>query len=63
MTTDPVFDNPQAFRIARKAVDESIAELNRTPRHLLDPGNPNHPSYDNKIFGYDARQFMARQYK
>jgi hypothetical protein len=63
MTTDPVFDNPVAFRIARQAIDQATRELNATPRHLLDPGNPNHPSYDAKIFGYDAKEFMARQYQ
>lgn len=25
--------------------------------------DPNHPSYNNKIFGYDEKEFMARQYK
>jgi hypothetical protein len=63
MTTSPIFDSPTALRIARQATDAAIAELDRKPRHLLDEGNPNHPMYDNKIFGYDTKEFMSRQYK
>lgn len=44
MTTNPVFDNPAAFRAAKKATRQATEELNATPRHMLDPGNPNHPS-------------------
>lgn len=58
-----VFDSPEAIRIARQAHREACAELDATPRHLLDEGNPNHPMYDNKIFGYDEQEFLRRQYK
>ena len=63
MNTSPLFDSPEAFRIAKKGHEAACRELDRTPRHLLDEGNPNHPMYDNKIFGYDAKEFMARQYR
>lgn len=43
MRTCPVFDSPAAFRIAKAAIKQSRQELDQTPRHLLDPGNPNHP--------------------
>lgn len=43
MKTNPVFDNPAAFRAAKKATLQATQELNATPRHLLGPGNPNHP--------------------
>lgn len=43
MRTNPVFDNPAAFRAAKKATLQATLELNATPRHLLDRGNPNHP--------------------
>ena len=43
MRTNPVFDNPAAFRAAKKATLQATQELNATPRHLLDRGNPNHP--------------------
>jgi hypothetical protein len=57
-----VFDSLEALRIARQAVLESEEALNRTPRHLLDPSNPNHPNHDG-IFGYDRDEFMAKQYR
>lgn len=64
MKTSPVFDSPEAFRIAKKGHLEAKRELDNTPRHLLDPGNPNHPdNFDVKIFGYQAKEFMAKQYK
>lgn len=56
-----VFDSKSALRIAREATNAATEELNNTPRHLLDEGNPNHPMYD-QIFGYD-QIFMAKQYK
>lgn len=43
MKTNPVFDNPVAYRMGKKAMQEAKAALDATPRHLLDPGNPNHP--------------------
>ena len=47
-----VFDSPQALAMARKATKEATDELNRTPRHLLDEGNPNHPRFDSPRFSY-----------
>lgn len=58
-----VFDSPDAIRIAKQAHKEACEELNRTPRHLLDEGNPNHPRYDLHLFGEHREAFMARQYK
>lgn len=63
MTTDPRFDNPQAFKMARVAYLEVKRELDNTPRHLLNEGNPNHPMYDLHIFGYHVDEFMRKQYK
>jgi hypothetical protein len=58
-----VFDSKDARRIAREGHRLACEELARTPRHMLDEGNPNHPRYDRKLFGYDESEFMARQYK
>ena len=44
--TNPVFDNPTANRLARKATEEATRELASKPRDQLDPGNPNHPRFD-----------------
>ena len=64
MTTCPVFDSPEALRICKKATEEAWRELDNTPRHLLDPGNPNHPSnFNPQLFGYDQDTFLAKQYK
>ena len=60
----PVFDSPEANRIAKIATEQARRELDQTPRHLLDPGNPNHPdNFDVKLFGYDQKSFMSKQYK
>lgn len=63
MTTSPLFDNPIVFKLAREATRQAIAELDRMPRNQLDTGNPNHPMYDNKLFGYGVQEFLAKQYK
>lgn len=57
-----VFDTPEALRVAREGHRQACEELARTPRHMLDPANPNHPSHD-QLFGYDREVFMAKQYK
>lgn len=57
-----VFDSKDALRVAREGHREACEELSRKPRHMLDEGNPNHPMYDNKIFGYEQQEFMAKQY-
>lgn len=47
----------QAFRDAKR-------DLDNTPRHLLDRGNPNHPdNFHTKLFGYEESEFLAKQYK
>ena len=57
------YESPEAMRAAKQGHAEACRELDNTPRHLLDEGNPNHPMYDNKIFGYNQEEFMKRQYK
>ncbi len=58
-----VFDTPEAIRAAKLGHAEACAELDKLPRHMLNEGNPNHPMYDDKLFGYDRAEFMAKQYK
>lgn len=58
-----VFDSKEAIRAAKAGHKLACDELNATPRHLLNEGNPNHPMYDTKLFGYNVTEFMARQYK
>ncbi len=58
-----VFDSKDARRIQSSGHHEACAELDRQPRHMLDDGNPNHPMYNNKIFGFDEREFIAKQYR
>ena len=58
-----VFESKDAIRVAKAAHKQACDELNNTPRHLLNEGNPNHPMYDAKIFGYDKKEFMSSQYK
>lgn len=57
-----VFDSKTALRIAKTATKEAVEQLENTPRHMLDEGNPNHPMYD-QLFGYDRDEFMAKQYR
>lgn len=57
-----VFDS-FPMRLREQALREANEELARTPRHMLDEGNPNHPRYDLHIFGEHVDAFMARQYK
>lgn len=58
-----VFESATARRVIKAGMGDATSELNATPRHLLDPGNPNHPSYDLHIFGRPANEFMAMQYR
>ncbi len=48
---------------ATQAMKEAADSLARIPRHMLDPGNPNHPNHDIKLFGEDPATFLARQYR
>lgn len=57
-----VFDSKEARRIQAAGHAEACRELEFTPRHMLDEGNPNHPMYDT-IFGYDRDEFLSKQYK
>lgn len=59
-----VFDSPGAAGKAAKLGHEAAcAELDRTPRHLLGEGNPNHPRYDLHLFGEHHETFLKRQYE
>jgi len=58
-----VFDSKDAKRVVRQGHRAACEELSRKPRSMLAEGNPNHPSYDAKLFGYDEREFMAKQYR
>jgi hypothetical protein len=58
-----VFDTPEALRAARLGHAAACAELDKLPRHMLNEGNPNHPMYDAKLFGYAQAEFMAKQYR
>ena len=60
---ESVFANFEKTKQYKQAYIEACRELDKTPRHLLDEGNPNHPNYDNKLFGYDVEDFLAKQYK
>lgn len=57
-----VFESKEARRIAASGHKQACEELEKTPRHMLDEGNPNHPMYD-RIFGYDRDEFLAKQYR
>lgn len=57
-----VFDSPEARRAANLGHEAACAELDRTPRHLLGEGNPNHPRYDLHLFGEHHETFMKRQH-
>lgn len=57
-----VFNSRDALRFAKIAHKQACEELDKTPRRMLDEGNPNHPMYD-QIFGYDREEFVAKQYK
>lgn len=37
--------------------------LQEKPNGWDQEGNPNHPMYANKLFGYDEKEFMGKQYK
>lgn len=50
-------------RLRKMAVKQSEEDLYKIPRHLLDEFNPNHPNYDNYIFGYRDEGLLAKQYK
>jgi hypothetical protein len=59
-----VFDSKEAIKVARAGHAQACRELDNTPRHLLDPSNPNHPdNFHTKLFGYEETEFMAKQYR
>ncbi len=57
------YNDPAVTKMIKRATKQCDDELNATPRHLLDKGNPNHPDYDDKLFGYTVETFLAKQYK
>ncbi len=57
-----VFESKEALKAAKLGHDDAVRELNNTPVHMLDTGNPNHPMNDG-IFGYETKEFLAKQYK
>jgi hypothetical protein len=57
----PLDNDPTWRNLAKQAMREAQADLYRKPRHMLDHGDPNHPSHD-RLFGYDREAFMAKQY-
>ncbi len=58
-----IYETKEAKRVIAAGHDAARRELEMTPRHKLDKGNPNHPDYDDKLFGYPVDEFMAKQYK
>lgn len=58
-----VFESKEAIRTAILGHQDACDQLARTPRRMLDLGNPNHPSNDLHLFGQPADEFLARQYK
>jgi hypothetical protein len=37
--------------------------LQEKPKRWDEEGNPNHRMYENQLFGYGQKEFMAKQYK
>ena len=60
---ETLYNSREYKRMAREAHSRATKELDDTPVHLLDKGNPNHPDNDLQLFGQNYREFMARQYK
>lgn len=58
-----IVPSKEVQRMNARAHKEACDDLARVPRHLLDKSNPNHPDYDNKIFGYNEKEFLQKQYK
>ena len=56
-----VFESKEALQAARLGHKQACDELEKTPVHMLDPGNPNHPLNDG-IFGYETKEFLKKQY-
>lgn len=56
---------PKGFMFSNIAnVDESQNwVLQEKPKNWDEKGNPNHPMYGNKLFGYNEKEFLAKQYK
>lgn len=57
-----VFETKSALNAARLGHEDACKELEKTPSHMLDMGNPNHPLNDG-IFGWDTEEFLDKQYK
>lgn len=50
-----VFDTRQAIAAAKAGHQQACEELARVPVDQLGEGNPNHPRYDDKLFGKRVR--------
>lgn len=56
-----VFTSKEALRVAKAGHIQACKELEATPVHMLDVGNPNHPVHDG-LFGFETKAFLAKQY-
>lgn len=57
-----VFESFEATSHYRQAHNNACKDLEKKDRYSLDEGNPNHPIYDNKLFGYAVDEFLKKQY-
>ena len=57
-----VFESFEGTANYRKAHNDACKDLDLRNRYSLDEGNPNHPIYDNKLFGYAVDEFLKKQY-
>lgn len=74
MTEHPIERTKEWKLMVRRAMREADEMLRAQHRAgIFDEGDPNHPKYSSginyttgapaKLFGYETRAFMARQYK
>lgn len=57
-----VFDSVAARKVIAAGHAKACRELEAMPTHKLGTGNPNHPDYAPRLFGYLVPEFMAKQY-
>ena len=62
MTVQSHYETKAVLKASKQGHIQACKELANTPVHLLDVGNPNHPNNDG-IFGYETKEFLAKQYK
>ncbi len=58
-----VFDSKEARKATIDGHLQAVKDLDAMHPSQLDPGNPNHPDHNDKLFGYDQKQFLEKQYK